>query len=183
MGEARPSEPARDDLVARYADGEPRAAEELYDRFAGAIFAVAFRTLGDRSLAEETVQQTFLQAFKGAATFDDAKPVSPWIYSIARRAAIDIYRKERRHVHSIETEVAIFPPGFEHAWEVWKVRQAVDALPENERATMHATHFMGMTHSEAAEKLGIPVGTIKSRAHRAYRILADSLRHLREEEA
>ena len=183
MGEARPSEPARDDLVARYADGEPRAAEELYDRFAGAIFAVAFRTLGDRSLAEEAVQQTFLQAFKGAATFDDAKPVSPWIYSIARRAAIDIYRKERRHVHSIETEVAIFPPGFEHAWEVWKVRQAVDALPENERATMHATHFLGMTHSEAAEKLGIPVGTIKSRAHRAYRILADSLRHLREEEA
>lgn len=180
MGEPQALEPSRDQLIARYAQGDPRAAEELYDRFAGAVFAVAYRTLGDRSLAEEAVQQTFLQVFSAAETFDDSKPISPWIYGIARHAAIDIYRKERRHVHATETDVAIFPPGFEHAWEVWQVRQALDALPEQERATVHATQILGMTHAQAADELGVPIGTIKSRAHRAYRLLADALTHLRD---
>lgn len=184
MGEPLTSLPTNHQgLISRYANGDAQAAEELYDRFAGAIFAIAYRTLGNRDLAEDAVQQTFLQAFRGAATFDETRPVSPWIYSIARRAAIDIYRKERRHEHSGETDIAIFPPGFEHAWEVWKVRQAVDALPEDERATVHATHFLGMTHTQAAQELGIPVGTVKSRAHRAYRLLANSLQQLREGEA
>jgi RNA polymerase sigma-70 factor (ECF subfamily) len=146
---------------------------------------VAFGSLGERGLAEEAVQQTFLQAWRGAGRFDPNRDPAPWLYAIARRVAVDIYRRERRHhdTDGHDAEVAILSPSFEGTWEAWEVRSALDELTDDERDIMRATHYLGLTHEETAERLGIPVGTVKSRSYRAHKRLAGLLAHLREASA
>lgn len=169
----------------RFQRGDPDAVRVLYLRYSRPVFAVALRSLGDRSLAEEVVQQTFVNAWRAAARFDPALDPAPWLYAIARRAAVDIYRRERRHREHRrdETDMAILPPSFEGLWETWEVRSALDDLPEDERAVIEATFYRQLTHREAADALGIPVGTVKSRSHRAFRRLAGLLQHLGQETA
>jgi RNA polymerase sigma-70 factor (ECF subfamily) len=170
-------------LMRRFRAGDPDAVRELYDRYGRSVFVVALRALGDRSLAEEAVQQTFLQAWQASARFDPSRPPGPWLYAIARRVAVDLYRRERRHQSSStdeEPEIVALPPSFEQAWETWEVRAALDALPREERDVVRVTHYLGLSHEQAAEYLGIPVGTVKSRSHRAHRKLAAMLGHTRE---
>ena len=159
-------------VLRRFRDGDPGAVRELYQAYA----------LGDRSLAEEAVQQTFLQAWRASSTFDPKRDPKPWLYAIARRVAVDLFRRERRHQTSDtdDFEVAVLPHSFEGTWEAWQVRSALDQVPTDEREILHATHFMGLTHEETAERLGVPVGTVKSRSYRAHRRLAGLLSHLRE---
>ena len=169
-------------VMRRFRDGDPGAVRDLYQRYGRAIFTVAYRALGDRGLAEEAVQQTFLKAWRAAAGFDPQRDPAPWLYTIARRVAVDLYRRERRH-QSADTEdfeVAVLPQSFEGTWEAWEVRSALDRVPIEEKEVLHATHFLGLTHEETAERLGIPVGTVKSRTHRGHRRLARLLSHLRE---
>jgi len=168
-------------VMRRFSDGDPGAVRDLYDRYGRPVFTVAYRALGDRSLAEEAVQQTFLQAWRAAAKFDPERDPAPWLYAIARRVAIDLYRRERRHDSDREEpEVAVLPDSFEAAWEAWEVRSALDRVPADEREILRATHFLGLTHEEIAERLGLPIGTVKSRSYRAHRRLAELLSHLRE---
>ncbi len=172
-------------LMRRFRAGDPQAVRELYERHGRAVFTVALRALGDRSLAEEVVQQTFLQAWRAAHTFDVDKDPAPWLYAIARRVAVDAYRRERRHRQDRvdDVEIVALPPSFEGMWEAWEVRSALDRLSDEERDVIEATHYLGMTHEQAAERLGVPVGTVKSRSHRAHRRLAALLGHLREASA
>ena len=79
--------------------------------------------------------------------------------------------------------MAILPPSFESLWEVWEVRSALDDLPVHERDVIEATFYRQLTHAEAAEDLGIPVGTVKSRSNRAFKRLAGMLEHLGVESA
>lgn len=169
-------------LMRRFRDRDPDAVRELYESYGRAVFTIAYRALSDRGLAEEAVQLTFLQAWRAADRFDPEKEAGPWIYAIARRVAVDLYRRERRHqtVDHDEPEVAILPPSFEGAWEAWQVRNALEEVPEEEREILRATHYLGLTHEETASRLGIPVGTVKSRSYRAHRRMADLLSHLRE---
>lgn len=171
--------------MRRFCNGEPDAVRELYARYGRAVFSVAYRSLGDRGLAEEAVQQTFLQAWRGADRFDPDRDPAPWLYTIARRVAVDLYRRERRHQDPTrtDTEIAVLSPSFEGTWEAWEVRTALDQLTEEERAIMRATHYLGLTHQETAERLGLPVGTVKSRSFRAHQRLAGLLAHLQEESA
>ncbi len=168
--------------MKRFRDGDPNSVRELFDRYGRAVFSIAYRALNDRGLAEEAVQQTFLQAWRAAGRFDPDREPGPWLYAIARRVAVDLYRRERRHdsVDRDEPEVAVLPPSFEGLWEAWEVRAALDQLPEDERAILRATHYLGLTHEETAERLGIPVGTVKSRSFRAHRRMAGLLSHLKE---
>ena len=174
-------------LMQRFAEGDPRAVRDLYATFKRPIFTVALSALGDRSLAEEAVQQTFLQAWRAAKNFDHSREPGPWLYAIARRVAVDIYRRERRHqgrqVLDTDTDVAALPEPFERTWEAWQVRRALDRMPADLRAVVEATHYLGLTHDETAQKLGIPIGTVKSRSHRAHRRLAGLLAHLEEASA
>ncbi len=172
-------------LMARFRDGDPDAVSELYREYGRAVFSVALRALGDRGLAEEAVQQTFLQAWRAAETFDEERRPGPWLYAIARRVSVDLYRRERRHrvVDREEPEVAVLPPSFEGMWEAWEVRMALDKLPEPERQVLQAAHYLGLTHAETAERLGIPIGTVKSRSHRAYARMAELLVHIDEASA
>jgi RNA polymerase sigma-70 factor (ECF subfamily) len=171
--------------LRRFSNGEPEAVRELYALYGRAVFTVAFKSLGDRSLAEEAVQQTFLQAWRSASRFDPRRDPAPWLYAIARRVAVDLYRRERRHqgIDRSDTEVAVLSPSFEGTWEAWEVRSALDQLSDDERAIMRATHYQGLTHEETAERLGVPVGTVKSRSFRAHKRMAGLLAHLREESA
>jgi RNA polymerase sigma-70 factor (ECF subfamily) len=171
-----------DGLGERFSAGDPDALRQVYRRYGGPVFAVAHRILGDREQAEDAVQRTFLNAWRAADRFDGARDLGPWLFTIARRAAIDVYRREKRHRADelADHDVSILPESFEATWAAWEVRKAIEQLPSEEREVLHATHFQGLTHGEAADKLGLPVGTVKSRSHRAYRRLADLLRHLEE---
>ena len=153
---------------------------------------MAYSSLRDRGLAEEAVQLTFLQAWKAADRFDVERDPAPWLYAIARRAAVDVYRREKRHQGRVsldraeadnDGEMAVLPRSFEQTWQAWEIRTAIDQMPSKHRDIIEATHFLGLSHEETAERLGIAVGTVKSRSHRAHRWLADLLSHLEEASA
>jgi len=168
----------------RFAAGDLGAVAELYDRFAGPIYTVALSRLGDRQLAEEAVQDVFVKAWRAAATFDPERALSPWLYEIARRSAADIVRRERRRPTTTRLSTAVPAddgPTLGDAWEAWEVRRALAELPPDELELVRLTHFVGLTRSEIAERLGLPIGTVKSRMHRAHRRLAERLAHLKAE--
>jgi RNA polymerase sigma factor (sigma-70 family) len=171
------------DLVAQFVAGDEQAIRTLYARYAGPILGLALRVLGNRALADEAVQTTMLKAWRASGSFDTSRELAPWLYAIARRVAIDIYRREKRPSEALpltgdERAVAVVPLSFERTWEVWEVRSALQQLPVDEREVVRLSHLVGMTHPEIAERLGVPVGTVKSRSARAHRRLAAQLRHV-----
>lgn len=164
----------------RFADGHDDAYAEVFREFRGPVFGVALRVLADRGLAEEALQQAFLAVWRSRATFDPTRPLAPWVFGIARRAAIDIYRRERRRPVTVELEPELVADSFsiERLWEAWQVRRAVEALPADEAEVVRLAHYYQLTHSEIAARLGAPLGTVKSRSFRAHRRLAVALQHL-----
>jgi RNA polymerase sigma-70 factor (ECF subfamily) len=172
---------AMDDLAARFRAGDPDAVREIVRRHGGAVTTVARSIVHDEQLAAEVVQQTFLKAWRAAAGFDADRELAPWLYSIARRTAIDVLRVERRptaSAHEPETDVVVDGPSFERTWEQFEVRSAIDALPAVERDVVELSHRVGLTHPEIADRLGVPLGTVKSRSNRGHRRLAAALAHL-----
>jgi RNA polymerase sigma-70 factor (ECF subfamily) len=165
----------------RFAAADDTALAEMFDAHAGPMLAVAVSQLDDRRLAEEAVQQAFVQAWRAAPTFDPARPLGPWLRSIVRRTAIDIWRRERRHEARNLEDVSprdlptVEPPSIADTSDVWAVRAAVDALPPASREVVRLAHQEQLTQSEIAERLGVPLGTVKSRTHAAYRQLAAAL--------
>lgn len=173
------------EFAARFRDGDAAALRDVYARYSGAVYTVAYSILRDRTRAADAAQVTFVNAWRAAPRFDIDQPLGPWLYTIARRAAIDTYRRERR-LESTDPEVLDGWPGsdgpsIERSWEAWEVRVAVDALPDEERQVVRLSWYDGFTHPEIAERLDVPVGTVKSRSHRAHRRLAAALAHVRFE--
>ncbi len=176
------------DELLGFRDGHPDAVRAVYREYGGLVFAVTMRTLGSRDLAEEATQRTFVKAWKAASGFDPVRELGPWLATIARRTAIDIYRRESRRtatplddVSPADPTVVEMPVGVERSYEVAEVRAAIDTLPPEEREVVRLQHLEELTHTEVAERLGVPVGTVKSRSHRAHRRLASLLGHLRED--
>lgn len=170
------------ELARRFAAGDVASLREIYARYAGPVYTVALSRLRDRHLAEEAVQDVFLKAWRAAASFDVERPFSPWLYEIARRSAADIARRERRRPATAPLPPAV--PDEEKvtlgdAWEAWEVRCALRDLPAEERELVCLVHYLGLSQPQIAERLGIPLGTVKSRVHRAHRRLAERLAHLR----
>jgi RNA polymerase sigma-70 factor, ECF subfamily len=177
---------AADDLE-RFRTGDPDAVRAVYRAYGRLVFAVARSAIGSAELAEEITQQTFLKAWKAASTIEPGRDLAPWLVTIARRTAIDLYRVESRQVAGNIDDVPAGhralveqPPSVERTWEAWQVRQAVDELPDEERELMRLQHVEGLTQSQVAERLGVPIGTVKSRTFRAHKRLAAKLGHLRE---
>jgi RNA polymerase sigma factor (sigma-70 family) len=157
--------------------GEDDAVRAVYGRYAGPVYAVARGVLREDDLAAEAVQETFVRAWRAAATYDPNRRLAPWLYMIARRVAIDLYRAYRRTAAGPPDDNAIIalPPELDTIWEAYQVRCAVQRLPDDERAIVRLQHFEQLSHPEIADRLGIPIGTVKSRSFRAHRRLAEWL--------
>ena len=191
MQEFRPAHVVEQDamLARSLRDGHETAVRTLYERYGRLVYVVAYRILSDVQRAEEATQQTFLQAWRHADSFEEGRDFAPWLATIARRAAIDMRRHEsRRPAQSLDDvaegdgSIVELPPSAEQIEMVWAVRAAIDSLGDDEREIVRLQHLEGWTHTQIAETLGIAVGTVKSRSHRAHRRLANRLDHLRDRE-
>lgn len=174
-------------LEERFVRGEETAVGEVYRRYSGPMFATAMSLLGDRDLAADAVQQAFVQAWRGAAGFDPGRELRPWLYAITRRAAVDVHRLERRSA----THVSFDDDGgvddrpaetvtLEQAWQKRQVRLGLERLNAGEREVLQLAYLDQLTQSEISARLGIAIGTVKSRTARAQRRLAELLEHLRD---
>jgi RNA polymerase sigma factor (sigma-70 family) len=173
-------------VVSRFRSGDPDAVRAVYRDYGKLVYAVAYKALGDRGLAEEATQQAFVQAWRASSTYDPSRDLGPWLATIARRAAIDIHRRESRRRHeSIDVTgpddpaLVTLPPSIERLYDIWQVRQALEQLSPEDATLVRLQHVDGLTHAEISERLGIPLGTVKSRTFRAHRRLAGLLGHLR----
>jgi RNA polymerase sigma factor (sigma-70 family) len=162
------------------------AVRAMYREYGRLVYAVAHRVLGRADLAEEAVQQTFLRAWQAADRFDVDRDPAPWLARIARNCAIDIYRREQRRPATALADVGVdhpsvvsLPPDVDVLDAVWHVRRAIETLAPDEAEVVRLQHLTGLTHTEISERLGIALGTVKSRSHRAHQRLATKLGHLR----
>lgn len=146
-------------LIARIGQGDRRAFRYLYDRVAGRMLASARRILGDKELAEDAVQEAFVRIWRSATKFDPARGVAlAWVGRIVRNAALDRLTKERDIGRIEDVEIAVMPVEPPSA----RVGQCLKKLPERQGRAMVLMYVHGMTHSELAEHLGAPLGTVKS---------------------
>ena len=169
------------DLAANFAVGDADAVRAVHQRYGGLLYSIAYKVLGDGGLAQDATAQAFVQAWRAAGSFDPTRALGPWLATIAQRAAIDLYRRERRHRGHRGLEVAddalvILPPSAEQISDVLDVRRALQCLTETDRELIELQHYRGLTHREIAQHLAVPLGTVKSRSYRAHRRLAGLLR-------
>jgi RNA polymerase sigma factor (sigma-70 family) len=183
-----PTTPIERAVVDRFRTGDDAAVREVYRACSGMVWSVAMRVLRDRSLADEATQQTFLQAWRSAGAVEPGRELEPWLVTIAKRVAIDIYRREQRRPTSAlddapadDPALVTMPPNEDQAWQVAQVRQAITTLGPDEQQIVRMQHLDGYTQSEIADRLGLALGTVKSRSFRAHKTLAARLAHLRTE--
>lgn len=174
------------ELKRRFCSGDLDALGEIYNVYSGPVHAVTRGILGSGGQTDDAVQEAFMRAWRGASSFDPDRALAPWLFTIARRTAIDAVRREARPTRSNHDELtenySIDLPGIEEAWERWEIRVALEQLPEEERAVLFLSHYHGMTHPQIAEHLQVPAGTVKSRSHRGHQRLAGLLNHLAKEQ-
>jgi RNA polymerase sigma-70 factor (ECF subfamily) len=167
------------DLIQRIGTGDRDAFEALYRRFARPVFGLALRRLGDRGRAEDALQETFTSIWRAASTYDPERgPGAPWLYAVARNAIVDRSRGRSEIPADPPEEEAAGPGPPEHAeasWLSWRVHLALAELPEHERAVLELAYWSGLSQSEVATFLNIPLGTVKTRTRSALARLADAL--------
>jgi RNA polymerase sigma-70 factor, ECF subfamily len=157
-------------VVALVARSDDTALAELYDRFGRVAYGVALRILRDEKLAEDAVQEAFLAAWRSADRFmPERGKASTWILTLVHRRAVDLVRREeRRRAEALGDEQESSPAesAEDDAWlrfERERVQAALRRLPDQQREALELAYYGGFTQSELAERLGQPVGTIKSR--------------------
>jgi RNA polymerase sigma-70 factor (ECF subfamily) len=167
-------------LIQRVAAREREAFEELYGRFARPVLGLALRRLGDRGRAEDSVQEVFAAVWRSAGSYDRARgPGGAWLYTIARNTIVDALR--RKPVPTVANPPEVVSTGAtpdeeaEASWSAWRVHRALDTLPDNERTAIDLAYFSGLSQSEIADFLQIPLGTVKTRTRSGLARLADAL--------
>jgi RNA polymerase sigma factor (sigma-70 family) len=156
-------------LVALAARSEESALGELYDRFGRLAYGLALRVLRDEALAEDAVQDAFLTIWRSAPRFvPERARASTWILTLVHRRAVDVVRREeRRRADTLElAPEPVSAAADDDAWlrfERERVQEALRRLPDPQREALELAYYGGFTQSELAERLGQPIGTIKSR--------------------
>ncbi len=156
-------------LVLLAARSEQSALAELYDRYGRIAYGLARRIVRDEALAEDVVQEAFLVLWRTAARFvPERGKASTWILTLVHRRAVDVVRREqRRRTDPLGEESDRGSAGAdEDAWlrfERERVQEALAKLPDQQREALELAYYGGFTQSELAERLGQPLGTIKSR--------------------
>jgi len=156
-------------LVALVARADDSALAELYDRFGHVAYGLALRVVRDPALAEDAVQDAFLAVWRSAARFvPERAKASTWILTVVHRRAVDIVRREEPR-RTEPLEAAPQPSANLTEDEAWlrlqrtRVQEALRRLPDQQREALELAYFGGFTQSELADRLGEPLGTIKSR--------------------
>jgi len=167
-------------LLERIAEGDRAAFETLYHRFARSLFGLALRMLRDRTRAEDAVQETFAAVWRSARSYRPERgPAAPWLYAVARNAIVDRARARSEATFAEPPDAA--SPGSDPADETqsgyvaWRVHLAVEDLPPHEREVLELAYWRGLSQSEVARHLDIPLGTVKTRTRTALARLADLL--------
>jgi len=169
--------------LAGFRNGDVDALGEVYDRYARPVWSVAIGVTRTDQLAQEAMQETFIRAWQAASSYDPERDIGPWLLTIARYTALDVMRRELRPTrggHEAEQDAVVESPGIDQAWTSWAVQEALGSLGTEEREIVRLSFFEDLTHVQIAERLGLPLGTVKSRSHRAHRRLAELLSHLRD---
>ncbi len=164
---------ADEEVMQLVQEGKPRAFELLYDRHGGAAFSLAYRMVGNRVTAEDITQEAFLSIWRSRLRYDQARgSVRTWVLGIVHNRAVDALRRnvvhdrrretmegiEERHEAKERTDVEVA-----RREEARSIRTALDTLPDEQRKTIELAYFGGFSHSQIAELLNEPIGTVKGR--------------------
>ncbi len=179
------------ELVARAAGGDERAIGQLYDRYGGVLYAVAYRIVGQRADAEEVVLDAFAQAWREAPRFEAGRgSVAGWLTMIARSRALDLVRARSRRDRMTASAAAEQPntspamsefrpdpaTTLDHDERRRQVAQALQTLSPPQRQAIELAYFEGLSQSEIAERLQEPLGTVKTRVRLGMQKLRECLR-------
>jgi RNA polymerase sigma factor (sigma-70 family) len=170
-------------LLALVARGDRDAFARLYDLYAGAAYSLALRVVRDRDLAADVVQEAFLAIWNQASKFDSSRgQPSTWILTVTHHKAVDTVRREERRRADAMEEARDIPdasaPVEDQAWQGVareQVRAAMSKLPDPHREVLELAYFAGYTQSQLAERLAVPIGTVKSRTFAAMNALRELL--------
>lgn len=172
------------EALARMASGDQGGLADLYDRHGRLVFSLALRVVRDRGDAEDVTQEVFVQAWRQAERFSDARGnVVGWLLNMARSRAIDCARRRRVRPQLAEADttadVRDDGPGHDLQFD-WReraqtIRHAMEELPMLQRLAVELAFFDGLTHAEIAEQLEVPLGTVKTRVRQGLLKLRDRL--------
>jgi RNA polymerase sigma-70 factor, ECF subfamily len=184
----RADELSDEQLITGLAGPEVEAAlSALYDRYSRTVFGVGLKLLGgDRSSAEEVVQEVFLKVWRSSHTFDPSRgSFSTWLYRVTRSVALDLHRKRAHRVrqvpdgdpHIAATKDASDDPQevVDESWLSWRVSRALEVLDAPHREVIDLAYFGGFSQREISERTGVPLGTVKTRTASAYKRLRKEL--------
>lgn len=172
------------DLIVKVGRGDRSAFEELYRRFARPVLGLALRMLGDHGRAEDASQETFAAVWRSAKSYRPERGSgSAWLFAVARHAIIDRARQRVDQVVDEPIDEASAEAGpaeaAEHAWLAWRVHTAIERLPERERMVLELAYWSGLSQSEVASYLDVPLGTVKTRTRAGLARLATHLEEAR----
>jgi len=171
-------------LVARMQRRDPQALAELYDRYGRVTFSLILRVVRDTGIAEDLVQETFMRVWNRVNGFDAQKgSIGPWLLAVARNRAIDYLRsavgRDRNAVEYEETDHPSLYRDMEKdilaSDKARRIKSAIDKLPANYRQVIELAYFEGLSQTEMAERMGQPLGTVKTWVRTALKNLRDEL--------
>lgn len=172
------------ELLRRIADGDVAAMGALYDRHAAGLFPIALRIVRDRVEAEDVLHDAFVAVSERAGQYEVGRgAVIAWLVTLVRNLSIDRTRRRDRRGALAREVISHEPPPSNRdperltaeASERAKIRRALATLPDAQRQTLEVAFFEGLSYPEIAEREGVPLGTIKSRAARALASLREAL--------
>ena len=177
------------ELVERYARGESRAFDTIVERYEQRVYGIALRMTGNIEDARDAMQEVFISAFRALRNFRGDAQLSTWMHRVAVNASLDVLRKRKRHVtHPLE-EAGDRPSddvepdeAAARAARAVEVQRALQAVREEYRAVLVLHDLQDLDYAQTADALEIPVGTVKSRLHRARMEMAVLLGHIREQD-
>jgi len=174
------------ELLARYAAGEESAFREIVSRYKNSLYAFLRQFLNRQDLVEDIFQETFLQLFTSRESFDETRPLRPWLFTIAANKAKDALRKWQRTsavpigtmadsedlsfddmLNTISSDSTVPYEELEKNETASRVGQIVANMPENLREILILAYFNKFSYKQMAQILSIPIGTVKSRLHTA----------------
>jgi RNA polymerase sigma-70 factor (ECF subfamily) len=178
------------EILRRCRAGDEKAYRELIQRYQRQVYSIALRMVRRNEDAEDLTQETFVRMFRALDRYDPSRPFAAWLFTIASRLCIDHLRRRRVSPISLfqreagseeERMIDVEDPGLKpdettsHLEEEQRTRDLIDSLPEHYRIVVMLRHQQDLSYEEIAGALGLPLGTVKARIHRARALLKERI--------